>query len=102
MAVEAHASVQYMMLHGYSDPHPNRAGGGFHTEIYDTGALFRDLRAEVKEDSFHIGNTLHYATYVHNGTYKLAGRAYITDGVTQVAELEEVAAAEIQKGMNQT
>lgn len=99
MAAEAHASVQYMMLHGYSDPHPNRNGPGFHTEIYDTGALFKDLRAEVEDNHFRIGNTLDYATYVHEGTWKLQGRPYITDGVMHVADLEGVAAEELKKGM---
>ena len=99
MAIEAHAGVQYMMLHGYNDLHPNRKGGGFHTEIYDTGALFRDLRAEAEGNEIHIGNTLDYSQYVHDGTWKLQGRPYITDGVTSAADLEGAASKELKKGL---
>lgn len=99
MAIEAEASVRFMMLHGYNDPHPNRKGGGFHTEIYDTGALFNDVRAEIDGDDVHIGNTLYYAQYVHDGTHKLRGRPYITDGITTVADFESVVAKELKKGM---
>lgn len=74
-------AVQYKMLYGYSDPH----GKDGHTEIVDTGALFDSIGAEVTRASQNAftatvsaGTT--YAGYVHDGTSKLRGRPFLTDG----------------------
>lgn len=103
MGDDAVTSIQYMMLYGYSDPHPNRGKGknnGYHTQIYDTGALFRDVQYHIDDqNTIHVGNTLYYASYVHEGTRKLKGRPYITDGCTTVADFEGVAKKELKKGL---
>lgn len=83
-------NVLWMMMYGYHEPH----GKDGHTEIYDTGALYRSIEAKVDtkkivgfgvEDRFDItvsANT-EYASYVHQGTYKLHGRPFITDGINR-------------------
>ncbi len=84
-------SVLWMMLYGYNEPH----GEDGHTEIYDTGALYRSIEAKVDtkkvvglgvQDRFDVivsANT-EYASYVHQGTYKLHGRPFITDGINRI------------------
>lgn len=75
-------AVQEKMLYGYHDMH----GQPPHTEIVDTGRLFESIQAAVKRDSQNaysteVGTDVPYAIYVHEGTYKLRGRPFITDGV---------------------
>ena len=77
-------AVQEKILYGYNEPH----GKDGHTEIVDTGRLFDSIDAEVKRVSqntvdISVGATgdTAYAVYVHNGTRKLKGRPFITDGV---------------------
>lgn len=88
-------SVLWMMLHGYDEPH----GEDGHTEIYDTGALYQSIESKVdnvynsgiginlnNNVSYRItvsANT-EYASYVHQGTSKLHGRPFITDGINRV------------------
>ena len=72
--------VQEQILYGYHDPH----GADGHTEIVDTGKLFDGIQAEVTRDSQNtytttVGSDRKYAVYVHNGTYKLKARRFITD-----------------------
>ena len=81
--------VQEKMLYGYNDPH----GSDGHTEIVDTGRLFDSIQAEVKRVSqntvdINVGATgeSNYAVYVHEGTHKLKGRPFITDGVQEKRE----------------
>lgn len=79
IAVEA---VQEKMLYGYKDVHGNPP----HTEIVDTGRLFDSITAEVSKVSQNavnvvVGTDVEYAQYVHDGTYKLKGRPFITDGL---------------------
>lgn len=81
--------VQEKMLYGYNDPH----GSDGHTEIVDTGRLFDSIQAEVKRVSqntvdINVGATgeTNYAVYVHEGTHKLKGRPFITDGVQEKRE----------------
>lgn len=77
-------SIQWQMLYGYHEPH----GPDGHTEIYQTGDLMGSVETEKHyEFGSQFGwritasaNT-YYASYVHNGTYKLNGRPFITDGV---------------------
>ena len=57
---------------------------GYGKPIRDTGNLIRDVSYAVENsgpDSVDVGNTLHYGPYVHEGTYKMAGRAYLRDGL---------------------
>lgn len=92
---EALDSVLWMMMHGYSTPH----GKDGHTEIYDTGALYQSI--EAKTDAvwgsglgMTVGNNTglkvtvsgntEYASYVHQGTSKLEGRPFITDGIKRI------------------
>ena len=77
-------AVQGKILYGYSDLH----GDPPHTEIVDTGALFDSISAEVERVSQNafsvsVGAGTSYAAYVHNGTSKLKGRAFITDAVME-------------------
>lgn len=77
-------SIEWQMMYGYSEPH----GDDGHTEIYQTGALLGSVEVDK---SVEFGGTYgwrikasantYYASYVHNGTYKLNGRPFITDGV---------------------
>ena len=88
-------SILDQMMTGYKEPH----GEDGHTEIYDTGALYGSVKVEDGGTTFGSGlgasvgsygwtltasaNT-EYASYVHQGTYKLNGRPFITDGVQRV------------------
>lgn len=79
MLVEA---VQDKILYGYSDFHGNPP----HTEIVYTGRLFDSIEASVSRVSTNaysvsVGANTPYAVYVHEGTSKLKGRAFITDAV---------------------
>lgn len=90
LAVEA---IQTKMLYGYKDVHGNPP----HTEIVDTGALFDSVDAEVKrvsQNGFTVngGAGTSYAKYVHDGTRKLKGRPFVTDGLME-------AKPEIQNGL---
>lgn len=97
-AVEA---IQMKMLYGYNDVHGNPP----HTEIVDTGALFDSITAEVKQSSqngftVNAGAGTDYAKYVHNGTSKLKGRPFITDGLQDAApQIEQAIADAIRRGM---
>lgn len=80
----ARDSVQEQMLYGYHTPH----GEDGHTEILDTGALFESITAEAKRASQNLVTVsvtagTDYAVYVHQGTSKLEGRPFITDGVSK-------------------
>lgn len=80
-------SVQGKMLYGYHTPHGNPP----HTEIVDTGALFDSIEAspgKVSQNTYgvNVGTNLHYASYVHDGTYKLTGRPFIKDGVMEASD----------------
>lgn len=84
IAVAAVEGVQAKMLWGYYDVHglPDNP----HTEIVDTGTLFDSMTAEVKMIRgfyYHVivGTDVPYAVYVHEGTFKLNGRPFITDGL---------------------
>lgn len=56
--------------------------GGYPRPVYDTGTLYRDVQYKPSgDDAVDVGSTLDYAPYVHDGTYKMAGRAYIRDGI---------------------
>ena len=98
MLVEA---VEEKILYGYKDVHGNPP----HTEIVDTGRLFDSIDADVSRDSQNaftvsVGANTPYAIYVHEGTYKLKGRAFITDAVTgKSGEVQSILAGELPKGI---
>lgn len=80
-------SVQYQMLYGYNDPH----GKDGHTEIVDTEKLFDSIKGKAQQVSQNaytviVGTNVKYAVYVHNGTYKLKARRFITDGIMRAQE----------------
>lgn len=84
MGAIARDAVQSQMLWGYTDVHglPDNP----HTEIVDTGRLFDSIQAQVNPISANVfqtvvGTDVPYAIYVHEGTYKLKGRPFITDGI---------------------
>lgn len=91
-------SVQYQMLYGYKDPH----GKDGHTEIVETGKLFDSIKGEVKRVSQNaytvtVGTDVKYAIYVHNGTYKLKARRFITDGIMRAQKDMEKAMTDSYK-----
>lgn len=98
MLVEA---VQEKILYGYHDVH----GVPPHTEIVDTGRLFDSIQAKATRASQNafgvsVGTNVPYAQYVHDGTYKLKGRPFITDAATgKTAEVQAILAGEIPKGI---
>lgn len=91
--------VQYKILFGYDDMH----GAPPHTEIVDTGALFNSVHAEVHRESQNlvsvaVGTNLPYAKYVHEGTYKLKGRRFITDALLEGQDrLKQIIEGEVNK-----
>lgn len=93
-------AVQEKILYGYTDVHGNPP----HTEIVDTGRLFESIDAAVQRDSqnafsVEVGADTPYAVYVHDGTYKLKGRPFITDAVLDSREkLKELLTAKLQQG----
>lgn len=89
MGVKGQNLVLYQMRQGYGKP------------IRKTGDLQRDLSYEADDRSVRIGNTLHYSTYVHEGTSKMAGRPYITDGLSgegHAKQLQQVAVEALKQG----
>lgn len=93
--------VKEKILYGYNEPHGNDG----HTEIVDTGALYDSIRSESKRISQNaysvdVGTDLPYAKYVHEGTRKLRGRAFIRDAIRDGAdELREIIGNDLQKGL---
>lgn len=78
----ARDAVQMKMLYGYHDVHGNPP----HTEIVDTGRLFDSIEGQVKAVNANVyqtsvGTDVPYAEYVHEGTSRLKGRPFITDGI---------------------
>ena len=57
---------------------------GYGRPIWRTGDLQRDVSYDVRDadHAVDVGNGLEYGPYVHEGTYKMAGRPYITDALT--------------------
>lgn len=79
---------------------------GFGKPIRQTGNLQRDVQYEVDEGArcVYVGNTLHYAPYVHDGTRKMAARPYITNALTgeqHKEDLKKVAEAYLQIGFKE-
>lgn len=97
----ARDAVQEKMLWGYHDAHGNPP----HTEIVDTGRLFDSIEGQVKAVNANVyqtsvGTDVPYAEYVHEGTYKLKGRPFITDGIMESREEIQTAIREaLRRGM---
>jgi phage gpG-like protein len=97
----ARDAVQMKMLYGYNDVHGNPP----HTEIVDTGRLFDSIQGQVNVINANIyqtvvGTNVPYAKYVHEGTYKLKGRPFITDGINDSREeLKQAIRAALRDGM---
>lgn len=91
MGVKAVNFILHQMREGYGKP------------IRQTGDLQRDVQYEVNENSriVRVGNTLEYGPYVHEGTYKMAGRPYIRDGLIgddHARQLRQAAEENLKKG----
>lgn len=102
-------NILWQMFYGYSEPH----GEDGHTEIYDTGALYQSIEVNDGGNIFASGpsatvgsynwvveasaNT-EYASYVHQGTYKLHGRPFITDGFNRATPNVKAIIAKHMKG----
>ena len=97
----ARDAAQEKMLWGYHDVHGNPP----HTEIVDTGRLFDSIEGQVKAVNANVyqtsvGTDVPYAEYVHEGTYKLKGRPFITDGIMERREVIQTAIrAALRRGM---
>ena len=76
--------------------------GGYAKPIWKTGALQRDVDYQVEyagPDTVTIGNGLEYAPYVHDGTYKMAGRPYLRDALMNGKDdLQAVAEKYLKQG----
>ena len=80
----ARDAVQEKILYGYHEPH----GADGHTEIVDTGRLFDSIESKItgrtsSTVTVSVSANTEYASYVHQGTYKLNGRPFVTDGVNE-------------------
>lgn len=97
----ARDAVQMKMLYGYNDVHGNPP----HTEIVDTGRLFDSIEGQVKAVNANVyqtsvGTDVPYAVYVHEGTSRLKGRPFITDGILDSREEIQTAIREaLRRGM---
>ena len=78
---------------------------GYGNPIWDTGSLQGDVQYQLdaEDDStITVGNTLEYAPFVHDGTYKMGARPYIRDAILNdfgVETLQEVIAEQIRKSI---
>lgn len=94
-------AVQGKILYGYSDMH----GDPPHTEIVETGALFDSIEASAGRASQNtfavsVGTNIPYAGYVHDGTSKLKGRAFITDAAMDSREeIQAILSGTLPKGL---
>jgi hypothetical protein len=111
IGIRSVALIGKQMQSGYTDPHPTRDSqgretGGTHTDIRFTGDLMRDVNFDVEAsapDTVDVGNSLFYAPFVHEGTYKLRSRPYIKDAIQQgKAELQRVAEIALSEGYTDT
>ena len=75
---------------------------GYGRPIRQTGNLMRDVAYEVErsgKNTVDIGNSLKYGPFVHEGTYKMAGRPYLRDALTKGRDaLQQAAAAQLKQG----
>ena len=77
---------------------------GYGKPIRITGDLQRDVHAVVGfagEDTVSVGNSLEYAPFVHEGTYKMKGRPYLRDGLLardHPEQLQKAVEEEVKEG----
>lgn len=56
--------------------------GGYGAPIRDTGTLMGSITHKVVSDrAVDVGTNVEYAGYVHEGTYKMAGRPFLKDAL---------------------
>lgn len=67
---------------------------GYDRPIWRSGALYHDVFCTVQGNRVTIGSTLPYAGFVHDGTWRLPARPYLTQGIFNHTELLRQAAAE--------
>ena len=76
--------------------------GGYGRPIQETGDLMRDVNFQVersKPDTVDVGNSLEYASFVHEGTRKMQARPYIRDAIHGgIDQIQAVAEQEMKKG----
>lgn len=87
MGEDAVGYVVEKMETGYHDVHISKRRGA-HTDIVETTTLEGSIDSEVDvgKKLVYVGTPIKYATYVHEGTSKLKGRAFIKDAVQENAD----------------
>lgn len=61
--------------------------GGYGAPIRDTGNLMGSITSNVVSDrAVDVGTNVEYAGYVHEGTYKMRGRPFLKDALTNGAQ----------------
>lgn len=75
---------------------------GYGKPIRQTGDLMRDVQYDMRgENTVVIGNSLEYAPFVHDGTYKMAGRPYLRDAIMgSQNEIRATMEEYLQRGFN--
>lgn len=88
---EATGLVVSQMQRGYGKP------------IRQTGNLMNSIaHARASPQSEAIGTNVEYATFVHEGTSKMAGRPYLKDGIlNNQKRLVKVAAETLKQGFDE-
>ena len=74
---------------------------GYGKPIRQTGTLMRDVQFESDPAArkAYVGNTVDYSIYVHEGTSRMPGRAYMSDSLPgQVGKLAAAAEPHLKKG----
>lgn len=69
-------------------------------KIRRTGDLMRSITSRVaSETDVAVGTNIEYATFVHEGTSKMAGRPYITNGINgNLGKIQQVAEEALKEG----
>lgn len=73
---------------------------GYGKPIRQTGDLMRDVSFElISDNALNVGNTLKYSLFVHEGTRKMKGRAYIKDALLKgFGALKKAVTSMLNKG----
>ena len=74
---------------------------GYGKPIRQSGNLMRDVQYETDPSAklTRVGNTLKYSGYVHDGTSRMKGRAYMSDSLPgQVGTLAASAEPHLKQG----
>lgn len=100
MGIAAVSGVIERMKRGYFPT--QKRNGQMSMQIRDTGALMRDVNAEVSAatSSVIIGVNMKYALWVHEGTRFIRPRPFLKDGVMESEQkLFYAAQQEFEKAM---